>query len=296
MSLRHTLLALLVILIWGFNFIFIKLSLDEVSPLLLCAIRFLLASIPAIFFVKLPRSAIHSVIWYGLIMFALQFTFVFTGMYVGMTPGMASLIMQVQVFFSMFFAAFVLREKPSIWQVIGASVSFVGIGLVAVHLDNNISFLGFLLLLGAAASWGVGNLMTKKMEQVNMMAMIVWGCFFASIPMTLISFMIYGPIAIISSIQHISSLSMVSISYIVYLSTWVGYGIWSWLVRQYPISVVVPFTLLVPVVGILSSILVLGESFQLWKLISGLLVITGLYINLLSSRQSTIKQQEVFEA
>lgn len=296
MSIRHALLAFLVVLIWGLNFIFVKFSLNEISPLLLCSLRFLLASIPAIFFIKLPKSSMIGVICYGLVMFALQFTLAFTGMYVGMTPGMASLIMQVQVFFSMFFAAFLLREKPNILQIIGAFVSFMGIALVALHIDETISLLGFMLLLGAAASWGIGNLMTKKLQHVNMLALITWGCFFASIPMTLLSFIIYGPASIISNIQQISLLGSISITYIVYLSTWVGYGIWSFLVRQYPISVVVPFTLLVPLVGILGSVIVLGESFQSWKLMSGLLVITGLYLNILSSRQSVIKSQEVMEA
>lgn len=296
MSLRHVLLALLVVFIWGFNFIFIKFSLDEFSPLFLCASRFVLASIPAVFFVKLPRSSIKAVICYGLIMFALQFTLVFTGMSVGMTPGMASLIMQVQVFFSMFFAALILGESPTLWQIIGSIVSFMGILLVALHLDNNISLLGFLLILGASASWGVGNLMTKKMNHVSMMALVVWGCFFAAIPMILFSLLIDGPTTIIHDIRNMSMLGATSVSYIVYLSTWVGYGSWSLLVRKYPIGMIVPFTLLVPVVGILSSIFVLGESFQLWKLTSGLLVITGLYINLLSSRLSTSKQPDAVEA
>jgi O-acetylserine/cysteine efflux transporter len=296
MSFIHTLLALLVVVIWGFNFIFIKFSLNEFSPLFLCALRFLLASIPAIFFIKLPRSSIKKVMGYGLIMFALQFSFVFTGMHVGMTPGMASLIMQVQVFFSMFFAAFILDEKPTVWQIGGALVSFMGIGLVALHLDNNISLLGFILILGASASWGVGNLMTKTIHHVSMMALVIWGCFFAAIPMTLIALVVDGSTKIVADLQHVSLLGASSVFYIVYLSTWVGYGIWNWLIRQYPISVIVPFTLLVPVVGILSSIFLLGETFQWWKMTAGLLVITGLYINLLSSRLSTTKLQGVVEA
>ena len=111
---------------------------------------------------------------YGLVMFALQFSFMFMGMYVGMTPGMASLIMQTQVFFSMFFAAVLLREQPSPWQIIGACISFFGIGLVAMHFDQNVSVLGFLFILGAAASWGIGNLITKKITKINMISLVVW--------------------------------------------------------------------------------------------------------------------------
>lgn len=284
MPLTHILLAVLVAIVWGVNFIFIKLSLDEFSPLLLCALRFLLASVPAIFFIKPPAVPFRIIVLYGLIMFALQFALLFLGMHVGMTPGMASLIMQVQVFFSIFFAAIVLGELPNAGQMIGAFVSFAGIGLVAFHLDQTISLVGFICILAAAATWGVGTLITKKVNRINMFSFIIWGCFVASIPMFILSWIFEGFASMIYSYHHMTLTGVMSLLYIVCISTWVGYGVWNWLVSRYPVPVIVPFTLLVPVAGILSSILVLGEPFYLWKLVAGLLVISGLYINLLSSR------------
>lgn len=110
MPFAHLLLALLVVFVWGINFIFVKLSLEEFSPLLLCAVRFLLASVPAVFFIKPPAVPFKIIAGYGLIMFALQFALLFIGLRVGMTPGVASLLMQVQVFFSMFFCNNIFRR------------------------------------------------------------------------------------------------------------------------------------------------------------------------------------------
>lgn len=284
MPISHFLLALLVVTIWGINFLFVKLGLDEISPLLLCAVRFLLASVPAIFFIKPPAIPFRMVAIYGLVMFALQFSLLFIGMHAGMTPGMASLTMQVQVFFSMFFAAILLAERPSIWQIVGAVVSFVGIGLVAMHLDRNISVFGFLFILAAAATWGVGNLITKKTNNINMIALVVWGSFVASFPLLMLSLLFEGASSIVYSYHHLTWQGIISVLYIVYVSTWVGYGVWNWLLGRYPVGMIVPFTLLVPIVGILSSVLVLGEPFQLWKLTAGLLVIGGLCINLIGAR------------
>lgn len=284
MPFSHLLLALLVVLIWGVNFIFVKFGLDEMSPLLLCALRFLLASIPAVFFIKPPAVPFRIIAAYGLVMFALQFALLFMGMQVGMTPGMASLLMQVQVFFSIFFAVLFLGEKPTIGQVIGALVSFVGIGLVAMHFDATVSFLGFLFIMAAAATWGIGNLITKKIKTTNFISVIVWGSFIACLPMFLLALIFEGPGSFIYTYEHLTWKGGVSLLYIVYISTWIGYGIWNWLISRYPVGMIVPFTLLVPVVGILSSILVLGEPFQLWKLVAGLLVISGLCINILSTR------------
>lgn len=284
MPASHILLALLVAFVWGLNFLFVKLSLEEISPLFLCTLRFTLASIPAVFFIKPPAVPFKLVLSYGLIMFALQFSLLFLGMHAGMTPGMASLLIQVQVFFSIFFAAVFLKEQPNPLQILGALVSFLGIGLVALHFDNNISVLGFILILSSAATWGVGNLITKKANKIKMISLVVWGSFVAIIPMLMVTLTFEGTTSIINSYNHLTWRGLSSLAYIVYISTWVGYGVWNWLISRYPVSIIVPFTLLVPVVGILSSVIILGEPFQLWKLAACLLVISGLCINVLSTR------------
>lgn len=291
MPTSHLFLALLVVVIWGVNFVFVKLGLDEISPLLLCALRFLFASVPAVFFIKPPAVPFKIIATYGLVMFALQFGLLFIGMNIGMPSGMASLIMQVQVFFSMFFAVVFMGEQPSFWQVVGALVSFMGIGLVALHFDAEVSFWGFILILAAAATWGVGNLITKKIKTTNMISVIVWGSFVACFPMFLFALLVEGPGSFLFTFEHITWRGAGALFYIVYVSTWIGYGVWNWLISRYPVGIVVPFTLLVPVVGILSSVLVFGEPFQIWKIEAGLLVIAGLCINVFSARFMSAKAQ-----
>lgn len=284
MPFTHLLLILLVILIWGINFLFVKLGLNEISPLLLCAIRFFLASVPAIFFIKPPRASFLTIFSYGFIMFALQFSLLFIGIHLGMTAGMASIIMQIQVFFSIFFAAAWLKEIPLTWQIAGALVSFLGIGLIAFHTNNAMPFTGLLFIIGAAATWGIGNLIIKKTHKEDMFALLIWGSFFAFIPMLCISLSLEGIANVSYTYHHLTWIGIVSILYIVYASTWVGYGIWNWLVGRYPIATIVPFTLLTPIVAILSSTLILNEPLESWKLVAASFVIAGLIINIVGSR------------
>lgn len=284
MPIYHLLLTLLVIAIWGANFIFVQLSLNEMSPLLLCAIRFFLASFPAIFFIKPPAVSFKLIALYGLVAFGLQFSLLFIGMHLGVPAGLASILMQVQVFFSIFFAVILLGEQPNIWQTIGAGISFIGIGLVAFHLNRTMTLSGFLLIIAAAAAWGMGNLITKKIGRVNMIALVVWGSLFACLPFFLLSFLFEGRSHFLNSLIHLSWTGGISIFYIVYASTWVGYGVWNWLISRYSVATVSPFTLLVPVFAMFFSVLILHESFQLWKLVAGLLVITGLCVNFLGAR------------
>lgn len=291
MPILHLLLALLVVVVWGINFLFVKLGLQEISPLLLCAARFVFASIPAVLFIKPPSVPFRIIASYGLIMFALQFSLVFLGMHFGMTPGMASIIMQVQVFFSMFFAAIVLKEFPKQHQIIGALVAFIGIVIVGFHVSNDITLGGLLCLLGAAATWGFGNLITKKTKNINMMALVVWSSLIAAIPMIAISLVLEGPHQILTTFQHLTWRGWSSILYIVYASTWVGYGVWNWVLSRHTISTVVPLTLLVPIVGMLSSVIFMEEPLYFWKLEAGILVVAGLGINLLSSKLLNMRQK-----
>lgn len=292
MPITHLLLALLVVLVWGMNFLFVSFGLTEIPPLLLCALRFLLASVPAIFFIKAPSASFRIIAIYGLVMFALQFALLFLGMSMGMPAGVASILLQVQVFFSMFFAVVFLDEQPNLGQILGALVSFSGIALVAMHFDSDVSLAGFLFILAAAATWGIGNLITKQIKggtTSNTMALIVWGSFIACLPMFIISLLIEGPASFVATMAHITWKGVGSLFYIVFASTWIGYGVWNWLIARYPVGMIAPFALLVPVVAMLSSVLFLGESFQLWKLVAGLLVIGGLCINILGSRFFAIK-------
>jgi O-acetylserine/cysteine efflux transporter len=292
MPITHLFLALLVVLVWGFNFLFVSLGLEEISPLMLCALRFLLASIPGIFFIKLPKASFKIIALYGFVMFALQFAFLFFGMSIGMPAGVASLLIQVQVFFSMFFAIIFLGEQPNLGQIIGALVSFSGIALVAMHFDNDVSLAGFIFILAAAATWGIGNLITKKIKGNNtkdMMGLIVWGSFIACIPMFFVSLIVEGSDNFVSTFTNLSWKGVGSLFYIVFASTWVGYGVWNWLMSRYPVGMVAPFTLLVPIIAMLSSVFVLGEPLYAWKLLAGLLVIGGLCINILGARFFTVK-------
>ncbi|MCX7117556.1 MAG: EamA family transporter [Legionellales bacterium] len=289
MPFAHIALALSIVLIWGLNFIFVRLSLDEISPLLLCGLRFFFASIPAIFFIKRPAAPFLIVASYGLVMFALQFALLFKGMSVGMTPGMASILIQVQIFFSMFFAAIFLGEKITTHQLIGALVSSIGIVLVGFHIDRNLSVLGFVFVLAAAGTWGVGNLITKKLSHVSMISMVVWGSFVAAFPIILLSLWVEGPEAIVESYQRVSWVGGLSLAFTVCFSTWIGYAGWGWLISRYPVGMIVPFTLLVPIVGMLGSVFVLDEPLPLWKIISGVLVLSGLYIHLFCARFFKVK-------
>lgn len=284
LSFRHVLLALVVVSIWGSNFVALKLALTELPPLLLCAVRFVFVSLPLVFFLPRPAVPLPHLITYGLAMFAGQFGFVFLGMKLGLSAGLTSLVLQFQVFATLGLAAVLLRERISVIQVAGAVVAAAGFVLVALHLGGEVSIAGLICVLLAAVSWAIANVTSRRLGPVNPLALVAWGGLVVPLPMGLASLLFEGPAVIWQSLAEAGHVTWLSVAYTVYLSTLVAYSIWSWLLSRHPASVVTPFALLVPVFGLLSSAWLLGESLAVWKLQAAALVIAGLALNVFGPR------------
>ena len=179
----HILLAVAIAAIWGFNFVIIKVGVAAVPPFLLTGLRFLLAAIPAVFFIARPDVSWKYVAGFGLAISIGQFVFLFLAIYLGLPASLASLVLQLQAFFTMFFAAFTLKEIPKPVQLIGAVVAFCGIGLIAAERWSGPQALPLILCVTAAAGWGASNIVVKKAKPGNAFAFVVWASLAAPIPL-----------------------------------------------------------------------------------------------------------------
>lgn len=285
---KHLLLALLVVVVWGTNFIAIYLGLQELPPFLFCTVRFGLSALPLVFFLPKPKAPFKYILGFGLFNFVLQFGLLFSGIHLGLSPGLSSLVLQVQVFFSMGLAFLFFQEKPGPFKILGSLISFIGIAVVALNVNGNATLLGFILTLLAALSWSIGNIITKKVNAESPLALVVWGNLIALPFMAVASFFMDGPSLMVSSMQHISWPTVGAIAFVVYMSTHLGYGLWGYLLKMYPTSAVVPFTLLIPVVGFLSSAAFLGEDIASWKIWASLFIMGGLIFNLFEKKIAEI--------
>jgi O-acetylserine/cysteine efflux transporter len=280
----HLLAALGIVAIWGFNFVAIRLGIQDVPPIFLCVMRFTLAAFPAVFFVRRPAVPFIKIVQYGLVIFALQFAFLFSGMALGVSAGLASLALQVQVFVTIGLALLMLNERPTVFQLIGAVVAFLGIAWIAMHLGGEMPAAGLVCVMLAALAWGGGNILSKKIGKADMLALVVWGSLVAILPLLALSLLVEGVERILHSMAHLHWMPVATVAYQAWLSTLFGYGMWSWLLSRYPAATVAPLTLLVPVFGMASSALVLGEQLQPWKIGAAALIMAGLCINVVGPR------------
>lgn len=279
MAPKDLLLALVVIIVWGMNFVVIKIGLDDIPPMLLGGLRFTLAAFPAILFIKRPQIPLRWLLAYGATISLGQFAFLFSAMKVGMPAGLASLVLQSQAFFTLFFAALFLGERLRATNLIGLLIAAGGLLLIGMQGDRSMTLAGFLLTICAASMWALGNIVTRKVGKVNLVGLVVWGSLIPPIPFFALSWLMEGPQVIESALRGIGLSSTLVLVYLAFGATILGYSLWSRLLSRYPANTVAPFSLLVPVVGLTSAALLLGEHLGVLQAVGALLVMLGLMIN-----------------
>ncbi len=280
LPLRHLLLALAVVAIWGSNFVVIKLGLDHLPPLLFGALRFALAAFPLVFFLPRPEASWKNLAAYGLLIGAGQFGLLFIAMKGHISPGLASLVIQSQVFFTIFLSMRISHERVRPMQWVSLLLATIGIGVIAAHTDSTTTFTGLALILMAAACWAGGNMVSKQAGKVQMVAYVVWSSLFAAPPLFVLSLIFEGWPAIAAGLRDADVGTWCAVAWQTLGNSLFGYAVWGWLLARYPAATVTPMALLVPVFGMAASSFWLGETMPAWKLWAMLLVMGGLTLNL----------------
>ena len=284
LPLRHLLLALAVVAIWGSNFVVIKVALAVLPPMTLAVLRFAIAFVPACFFLARPAVAWKNLAGYGLFVGMGQFGLLYLAMRSEISPGLASLVIQTQVFFTLLLAMRLNGERVQAATGLGLAFAVAGIGVIVAHTDGTTTPLGLAMVLAAAFSWACGNLVGKRAGAVNMLAYVVWSSAFAVPPLVVLTLLVDGPAHIATALAAAEAGTWGAVLWQSFANTLFGYGCWAWLLTRHPAARIVPMALLVPIFGMGASSLLLGEALPGWKLIAAALVMAGLAINLFGPR------------
>ncbi|PTT90574.1 EamA family transporter [Pelomonas sp. HMWF004] len=284
LPLRHLLLALAVVAIWGSNFVVIKYALHVMPPMTLAVLRFAIAFMPACFFLPRPAVGWRNLAAYGGFVAVGQFGLLYLAMRSEISPGLASLVVQTQVFFTLLLAVRLAGERVLASQWLGLGLAVAGIGIIVTHTDGTTTPLGLAMVLGAAFSWACGNIVGKRAGRVNMLAYVVWSSAFAVPPLLALALLLDGPARIAGALVAADAGTWAAVLWQAVANTLFGYGCWSWLLARHPAARIVPMALLVPIFGMGASSLLLAETLPGWKLMAAALVMAGLAINLFGPR------------
>lgn len=281
---RHALLALAVVAVWGTNFAVIKSALAHLPPFTFASLRFLFAFLPAAFFLKRPNVPWRNLAAYGVLIGVGQFGVLYFAMDGQISPGLASLVVQSQVFFTIGLAIWFRGERLNLRQGLALVLAAAGLALILVNVDAVTTPTGLALVLFAALSWALGNMVQRATPEAPSLAFVVWASLFSVPPLLVLALVFEGAPAMVAAVTTMTPVVWAELLYQSFGNTLFGYAVWGWLLARHPAAVVSPWALLVPVFGLTASALALGEPLPAWKLAAAALVIGGLALNTLPAR------------
>lgn len=275
-----------ILLIWGTNFVAMKVALRSFTPFELGAARFLLAALPLIFVVPAPKLPWKWIMLYGLFQGVGQMGLLFVSLRVGMTAALASVVLQTQVFFTAVFSSLVLAEMPRKPQVLGMLIAALGLSCFAMNyiaadaaIQGGTTVLGFALCLGAASMWGASNIVVRLAQRdapaFDALGFLAWSCAVPVLPFVALTLLLDEPAARSQWTASASWQSWLAVVYLGWMATILAYTMWTSLIKRHGANKVAPFSLGVPVVGIASGVFGLGEQITTWQW-------TGIFLTVLA--------------
>jgi O-acetylserine/cysteine efflux transporter len=281
-AVRDRVWALVVVVLWGGNFLAIHVGLEHFPPLLLAALRFVVIAVPTVLLVPRPKVRWWWLVGYGIGFGTAQFTFLFIAMKRGLPTGLASLVLQAAGPFTVLLGAVLLRERLSRRQVGGVVLAVGGLASIAVSRSSVAPLLPLALGLLAALSWAFGNLCTRKADANDPVRFMLWMSVVPPVPLFAMSWFVEGPGAIGAALTTATTpdgwAGLAALGYLVLCATVLGTGIWTVLLGRYPAGTVAPYCMLVPVVGMGLAALVLGERPSPVELVAGVVIVGGVLL------------------
>ncbi len=283
MKWQHLFMALAVVTIWGVNFSVVKIGLVDYPPILFSALRFLLVAVPAIFFIPFPKTSIWNVVAVGVFLGVFKFSLLFLAMKSDISAGLASLVLQVQVFFTIGLSIIIFRERISRAQTVGICIAALGFMVFFGYAGENVTTTGLVMVMLAAMFWAICNIIMKKMQGVNLLHFFVWISIIPPVPLFMLSY-IFETRDPLSFILGATPISWVAALYVSYMSTLLAFALWGYLLRSYSAATVTPFALLIPIAGMVTSWMLLGETISAYETIGAICVLSGLAWSVLGSK------------
>lgn len=287
----HFAFLMLINVAWGFNIVPVKLALNELAPLAAGSVRFfflLLLCLPAMRWV---RGRMHQIAAIGLIMGALQFSVMNVAFSMAKNMSGLAIAGQLAVPFTVILAIALLGERIRWVRALGIVLAFTGVAYLSFdpHMFDERLPLGLACL--AAFSGALGTVMLRNLQGVSPLNLQAWVALISMVPMALLS-MIYEP-GVLANPQDIPLKAYGYLLFAAAFSSVVGHAGLAWLLQRYPVTAVTPYTLLSPLVGVISSVVFLGSVLTMQMVIGALITLAGVAILTLRTAQKAVEQTTV---
>lgn len=276
MPILHIFYALLVVALWGANFVASKFALEHFPPIFSTALRFA-ALLPLLLpFVPRPTKSQAKFLALLSVMGVAHFTLPQAALAAGLDIATCAILNQLSVPFACVMGVFFYGDRIGRWRLGGLVLAFAGMIVVfgSPHMAG--SWLGSAYATASAFFWGIYNVMMKRHPDIKGMQVLAYVCLFGLPQLLMLSWWLESP-----NLQLITSgaaLPWTAIGYTVLFSTVLGHGLWNYLVHTHPVSIVAPFTLLVPISGVMFGQMFYSEPLTWQLLLGGAMTLVGVAI------------------
>src|ERR1700749_1168103 len=276
MSAIQIVCAVAVPLLWGYQFVAIKVGVMEFPPLFFLALRFLAIALLLVPFVQMPtRQQSGPVAAISVFLGGLNFGLFYVGLGLG-SGSMSAVAYQLATPFTVLLAWPLLAEKPSLTTSAGVLLAFVGVVALAAGPGLTANALPLLLVVGAAFAFAMSNVLAKRYGPFDPLMLMGWSWLLTVPKVTLMSLLLeHGQLA---SLITADQRGWLALAYTIFIGGILGFGLWFWLIARFSMGRVAPFGLLLPVFAVISSVLFLGDHMTPKLIVGGLLAISGVAI------------------
>jgi len=282
MKIKDIFIALLVPIILGFGFVIAKPAMQYFPPYLLMGLRFTIPALMLVWWFPLPKGLYFDLFKVSLIGSTLQYGLTYSGLNI-IDASSAVLLVQLEVPFGVIIAFFLLKEIPTVKNIIGLIIAFIGVFILTGAPNLEGKYIGVLLVLCGAFTWSLGAVMAKSLsKKIGAFALMTWLCVFSGPMLLLVSLVFDGnPISYFISANFYSWLTVIFLGF--FLQP-IGYASWYYVLKKYPVNKVMPVLLLLPLTGLITSIFLLGESPPNQVFFGGAVIVLGVGIILFTKK------------
>ncbi|PNK59807.1 EamA family transporter [Psychrobacter sp. FDAARGOS_221] len=280
MTIKEQLLALAVVLVWGFNFVIIRWGLEDLHTMTFIMLRFLFTAIPMVFIIKKPDVPMRYVALYGLILGLGVWGLAYFAIAQGMPSGMSSLILQTSPFLTVLVALVFFKEHLTPRQIVGVMIAMLGLLVIFMFKSDNISLTGLLITLLASVFMTLSNVVIKITKPKNVVSFTVWASLFVPLPILIMS-LIYAGMTDTPIYTYLQLPSLKSWGVILFQSlviTVAGYSIFAMLITKHGLAITTPYTLLIPIAGLFFGWLIYDEVLSPVEIMGSVLILVGLVV------------------
>jgi len=270
---KDIILALSVPVLWGIGFTITKVGMEQFPPMLINGLRWGLTGLILVWWFPIPIKYFKTIALVSIVGCTIQYSLTYSGLNL-INASSAILFVQCEVPFGIIVAYFYLKERPEIKNLIGIIIAFVGLLVLSGAPSLEGKYIGVVLLLVGTFTWSLGQVIVKEVsENLNGVALTAWIGILAGPQLILGSQIIEGNVY--KNIVSANYEAWLIVLYLGILMNCLGYSAWYYVLGRYEVNKIMPIMLLLPVTGVISAIILLGERPEIDTYIGGIIIILG---------------------